>query len=162
MRDFSSTNVVPAANHFIGLSLRRRLADLSTDLLSLGLHREATYSNSKVPLFVSEHRRRIFTSAYALDKANATVFSRPPCIPMSYVDCEPPLDVEDEILFANDPVALEDARKKLTPDGWDANGDHHAATWARLRYVVAHFRDKVNQYQFRDIQAKEIIELRYL
>ncbi|KAK3180682.1 hypothetical protein K4F52_008032 [Lecanicillium sp. MT-2017a] len=47
-------------------------------------------------------------------------------------------------------------------DGWDPKGEYHPATWARLRYMIAHFREKVNRYQFRDIQDGEIAELRDL
>lgn len=148
------------AKYVAGLSLRRRLAELAAEVMSFGLHRETTHTNAKVPLFVVEHRRRIFASTYALDKANATVFSRPPCIPLYFVDCRPPLDMDDEILFASDRDALEEARKNLTADGWDPKGEYHPATWARLRYMIAHFREKVNRYQFRDIQDGEIAELR--
>ncbi len=156
----TSTRRECVAENLPGLSLRRRLADMSTEVLSLSLHREATYTNAKVPLFVTELRRRVFASAYALDKANATVFSRPPCIPMYFVDCKPPLDMDDDILFGDDRIALQEARDNLTPDGWDAKGDHFSSTWARMRYAIAHFRHKVNRYQFRDIQDEEIAELR--
>jgi hypothetical protein len=129
-------------------------------VLALNLHRESTYTDSKLPLYVNEHRRRVFVSSYALDKANATVFGRPPCIPMEYVDCMQPLDIPDEVLFGGDQTAVEEAKKYLTPEGWDSRGDHHIGTWARFRYLIGHFRAKVNHYQFRNIQEKELVELR--
>lgn len=130
-------------------------------MLALGLHRESTYTGSNLPLFANEHRRRLFISTYALDKANATVFGRPPCIPMEYVDCLQPLDISDEILFGDDPTDVEEAKKCLSPEGWDTRGNHHGATWARLRYIIGQLRGKVNRYQFRDIQDAELVELRY-
>ncbi|GAD91799.1 hypothetical protein PVAR5_0376 [Paecilomyces variotii No. 5] len=93
------------------LGVWRRVGDLATDLLVLGLNREATCSAA--PLFLAECRRRTFARAYYLDKVFAAAFNRPPRISARHADCKLPLDLSDDELF----TTLQDAKDNITPDG---------------------------------------------
>lgn len=143
----------------LGLGVWRRVGDLATDLLTLGLNREATYSAT--PFFVAECRRRTFARAYYLDKVFAAVFDRPPRITARHADCNLPLDLSDDELFTSSDK-LQKAKHNLTPDGWNTDGKHRIATWARIRYILAEFREETVEYQFRSIQAADAIKLRYV
>ncbi|KAJ5213333.1 hypothetical protein N7449_000502 [Penicillium cf. viridicatum] len=140
------------------LGVWRRVGDLATDLLALGLNREAT--NSATPFFLAECRRRTFARAYYLDKVFAAVFNRPPRIAARYADCKLPLDLSDDELFTSE--KLEQAKYNLTQDGWNTDGKYRAATWARIRYILAEFREETVEYQFRSIQPADAIKLRDL
>ncbi|KAK6952442.1 hypothetical protein Daesc_006979 [Daldinia eschscholtzii] len=140
------------------LSVWRRFGDLVTDLFALGLHREALYSAETVPFFLSECRRKIFVSAYYIDKVFVLVFNRPPRIPTRHADCKPPFDLSEDELFAASPAVLEQARSRLSPDGWSTDGKCKTTTWARIRYILARFREEIAEYQFQsgNIELLEI------
>ena len=137
----------------------RRLGDLATDILALGLNREATHATT--PFFLAECRRRTFARAYYLDKVFASVFMRPPRITARHADCSLPLDLSDEELFASSAV-IEHAKHNLTPDGWNTDGKHQVATWARIRYILAELREETVEYQFRATHAADSVKLRYV
>ncbi|KAJ6138290.1 hypothetical protein N7471_004776 [Penicillium samsonianum] len=137
----------------------RRVGDLATDLLALGLNREATYSAT--PFFLAECRRRSFVRAYYLDKVFAAVFNRPPRITARHADCNLPLDLSDNELFTSSDK-IEQAKDNLTQDGWNTDEEYRTATWARIRYILAEFREETVEYQYRSIQPTDAIKLRDL
>ena len=105
----------------------------------MDLHREATHSRRLTPFFLAECRRKTFACAYQSDKAFATFFDRPPCIPRCYADCKLPLNLaDDQILLVDTLAALEQARSNLTEDGWNLNNEY--------RIVLAEFREEIIQY----------------
>ncbi|KAI1392524.1 uncharacterized protein F4822DRAFT_441461 [Hypoxylon trugodes] len=144
------------------LGVWRRAGDLATDIFALSLHREAAYSPEKVPFFLAESRRKTFATVYHIDKIFAAVFYRPPRIPARYADCKAPLDLSEDELFATVPEILEQARKNLSPDGWNIQGGHRPTTWARIRYILAGFREETVELQFRSEQSNNDAEIRNL
>ncbi|CAI7584241.1 unnamed protein product [Penicillium discolor] len=141
------------------LGVWRRVGDLATDLLALGLNREATHSAT--PFFLAECRRRSFVRAYYLDKVFAAVFNRSPRITARHADCKLPLDLSDDEIFTSSDK-IEQAIGNLTQDGWNTDGKYRAATWARIRYILAEFREEIVEYQYRSIQPADNIKLREL
>ncbi|KAJ5393509.1 uncharacterized protein N7487_011150 [Penicillium crustosum] len=144
------------------LGVWRLVGDLTTDLLALGFHREATYSPERTPFFLAECRRRCFVTEYYLEKMFGLVFNLPPRITSRYVDVKLPLDLSDDELFAQTPEELEDAKSRLTEDGWNTDGKLRAATWARLRYILSQFREGIVEYNFQASQAADPARLREL
>ncbi|KAI1460131.1 hypothetical protein F4805DRAFT_418238 [Annulohypoxylon moriforme] len=144
------------------LGVWRRLGDLATDLFALGLHRETTYSADTTPFFLAECRRKTFATAYHNDKFFVAVFNRPPRIPARYVDFKPPLDLSEDEIFATSPEVLDKARSKLSPDGWGTDGGYRTTTWARVRYILAKFREEAIEYQFKSAQSLNSDEISYL
>lgn len=142
----------------LGLGVWRRVGDLATDLLALGLNREATHSVT--PFFLAECRRRSFVRAYYLDKVFAAVFNRPPRITARHADCNLPLDLSDDEIFTSSDK-IEQAKDRLTQNGWNTDGRYRAATWARIRYILAEFREEIVEYQYRSIKPADNIKLRY-
>lgn len=139
----------------------RLVGDLATDLLALGLNREATYAPERTPFFLAECRRRCFVTEYYLEKMFGLVFNLPSRITPQFVDVNLPLDLSDEEIFADTPEALEEAKSRLTDDGWNTDGKYRAATWARLRYILSQFREEIVEYQFQGSQAADPSKLRY-
>ncbi|KAJ5662675.1 hypothetical protein N7462_011601 [Penicillium macrosclerotiorum] len=142
------------------LGVWRRLGDLATDLLALGLNREATYSVDLAPFFLSECRRRFFVTDYYLDKLFAMIFNRPPRITARYADCKLPLDLSDDDIFASTPEKLEQAKSNLSEDGWNMDENYRTATWARMRYVLSQFREEIVEYQYQSAQITDPAQLR--
>lgn len=138
----------------------RLVGDLSTDLLALGLNREATYSPERIPFFLAECRRRCFVTEYYLEKMFGLLFNLPPRITSQYVDVKLPLDLSDDELFAQTPNELENAKSRLTEDGWNTDGNLRAATWARLRYILSQFREGIVEYRFQASQTADPAQLR--
>ncbi|KAJ5157973.1 uncharacterized protein N7500_007624 [Penicillium coprophilum] len=144
------------------LGVWRLVGDLATDLLALGLDREATYSPERTPFFLAECRRRCFVTEYYLDKMFGLVFNLPPRITSRYVDVKLPLDLSDDEIFAQTPGELEEAKSRLTEDGWNTDGKLRVATWARLRYILGQFREGIVEYHFQAPQAADPAQLREL
>jgi hypothetical protein len=142
-----------------GLGVWRQVGDFATDILALGLNREATYQTT--PFFLAECRRRTFARAYYLDKVFAAVFNRPPRITARHADCKLPLDLSDDVLFQS-VDQIEQAKSSLNSDGWNTDGQHRAATWARIRYILAEFREEIVEYQFRSMKPTDTIKLGYV
>ncbi|KAJ5226524.1 hypothetical protein N7468_007749 [Penicillium chermesinum] len=135
----------------------RRLGDLSTDVYALGVHRESTHAG-KVPFYISECRRKMFASAYQVDKLICTFFDRPPRILRRYADCKMPLDLtDDEILVAADEV--ERVGLLLDSEGWSATARFTSSTWARLRYILGVFREEVLEFPFRPLTTENKAKL---
>lgn len=97
-----------------------------------------------------------------MDKIFATVFSRPPRISSRHADCKLPLDISDDALFTTSPELLSTIKKSLTHEGWNMDGIHNAATWARLRYILGEFREETAEYQIRSTPSIDAAKLRYL
>ncbi|PKY08301.1 hypothetical protein P168DRAFT_262612 [Aspergillus campestris IBT 28561] len=144
------------------LGVWRLVGDLTTDLLALGLNREATYSPERTPFFLAECRRRCFVTEYYLEKMFGLVFNLPPRITSRYVDVKLPLDLSDDELFAQTPKELEEAKSRLTEDGWNTDGKFRAATWARLRYILSQFREGIVEYHFQASPTADPAQLREL
>ena len=98
---------------------------------------------------------------YYLEKMFGLVFNLPPRITSQYVDVKLPLDLSDDELFAQTPEELEEAKSRLTEDGWNTDGKLRAATWARLRYILSQFREGIVEYHFQASQAADPVQLRY-
>lgn len=114
------------------------------------------------PFFLAECRRKTFVKVYYLDKIFATVFNRPPRISSRYADCELPLDISDEELFATTPETLSEIKDNLTHDGWNTDKNYRIATSVRLRYILREFREEIVEYQIRSTQSIDVVKLRYL
>ena len=102
-----------SANRSLGLAVWRRIGELATDILALGLNKEVTYTF--VPVFLAELRRRTFAKAYYLDKMFAAVFNRPPRMTARHADCALPLDLSDEEILRSG-AEIYQAKRKLTED----------------------------------------------
>lgn len=98
---------------------------------------------------------------YHFDKLFGLVFNLPPRITSRYVDVKLPLDLSDDELFAQTPEELEEAKRRLTEDGWNTDGKLRAATWARLRYILSQFREEILEYRFQASQAADPVQFRY-
>ncbi|KAI3341531.1 hypothetical protein F4824DRAFT_515086 [Ustulina deusta] len=145
-----------------GLQVWRRFGDLATDIFALGLHREETYALQKVPAFLAETRRKTFAAAYHLDKVFASVYHRPPKISKRYSDCKMPLDLSDDDLLACSLQSSQMSEVKLTPEGWNIERDYRATTWARVRFILATFREEAIEKQFQPIATIQDADLRSL
>lgn len=124
----------------------------------MGLNRESTYSAT--PVFLEQCRRRTFAKAYYLDQLYAAVFHRPPRITARHADCSLPLDLSDEDIFGS-PAQLEEAKGRLTKHGWNIDENYRTATWVRIRYILAQYREEITEYQFRRLLQADKVKLRY-
>ncbi|KAI1408229.1 hypothetical protein F5Y13DRAFT_182781 [Hypoxylon sp. FL1857] len=121
-----------------------------------------TYSNKTTPFFLAECRKKTFATAYYLDKVFVSTLNRPPRIPARYADCGLPLDLSEDELFSTVPEILEQARSKLSLDGWSSDGCYQATTWARIRGTLGGFREETIEFQFRSEQSVDSSQLRSL
>ncbi|KAH8429321.1 uncharacterized protein LDX57_006988 [Aspergillus melleus] len=124
----------------------RVFGDLISHMYSLGLHRLQA-SNAEIPFFLSETRKRVFTSCYRTDKNIAMFLGRPPRLPDHYCDTDLPLDLEDESLVL-DSESLKQVLRGISADGWSdspfsPNGNIRPATAVRVRYRIAKLRERV-------------------
>lgn len=82
------------------------------------------------------------------DKNLATLLGRPPRLPHDYCDATPPLDLDDDHLFLEEPQ-LQAVLLKLDKEGWNidsiVNRKFRPASVIRLRYMLSALREKVLQ-----------------
>ncbi|KAE8375021.1 hypothetical protein BDV26DRAFT_25387 [Aspergillus bertholletiae] len=120
------------------------LGDLVSHVYALGLHRFQS-SDSDIPFFLSETRKRLFVASYRSDKNLATLLGRPPRLPYHYCETSLPLDIDDDLILHHDSVAP--LLQQLGPDGWNIigvdNGRLRSATLLRLRYMISILREQV-------------------
>lgn len=77
-----------------------------------------------------------------MDKCLATFLGRPPLLSHRHCNLTLPLDISDEVLVA-DGLSLTEAIKHLDADGWNQQGQIHRISLARIRLLLAIFRDQV-------------------
>ncbi|OAL05435.1 hypothetical protein IQ06DRAFT_312803 [Phaeosphaeriaceae sp. SRC1lsM3a] len=121
----------------------RRIGELSTQIYALGIHKEST--NTQVPTWLAETRRRIFCSSYNQDKSISTFVGRPIRISKRHTDVKLPLDISDEEVGSNQ-ARLDQAIQALDQDGWNTKGRWLRATWIRLRYMSLQFREEILEF----------------
>lgn len=78
---------------------------------------------------------------------------------MRWTDCRLPLDLADDELFA-DASELQQACLRLTPEGWNAEGQHTNVTWLRIRHIIGIFREEIYEYSFRPLTSEDKIKLK--
>ncbi|CRG92026.1 Activator of stress genes 1 [Talaromyces islandicus] len=124
-----------------------RLGDLSTNIFTLGAHREVKPS-SGLPKFIVETRKRLFASSYRLDKHIATSLDRPPRLSFRHSDCGLPLALADDVYGASNEV-FDQACKNLDPDGWSIKSVYQTSDWIRARYMNNTFREEILEMAVR-------------
>ncbi|PPJ50927.1 hypothetical protein CBER1_06536 [Cercospora berteroae] len=78
-----------------------------------------------------------------------------------YSDTVWPLNLDDHELLG-DPGTLQEARSKLTADGWNPDGLYCSTTWCRMRYMASVIQEMiiVHDYQpLTDASTRELLML---
>ena len=102
------------------------------------MHRVVEQPHS-VPAFLTQARKKIFHSAYNIDKLTATFFGRPPRIPKHYCNTTLPLDVDDRTFFDG----LSPAGTMLDTNAWNKDSRLYPATWIRVRSLISQVKERV-------------------
>ena len=95
---------------------------------------------------------------YHYDKSMASIFDRPPRVLKRYSDCEIPLNLSDEEVLS-EPVVLDEARRRLTEDGWNTEEKYLSSTWTRIRYLTAGLREEILEGELHTMTADRIARL---
>ncbi|ORY15257.1 hypothetical protein BCR34DRAFT_558944 [Clohesyomyces aquaticus] len=123
----------------------RRVGELATQIYALGMHKES--KGSHLPHFILETRRRIFCSAFNVDKTISTFLGRPPRLSRRHTDIRLPLDISDEDLVS-DPTTLEAAIGNLDSQGWNTQDRWLRSSWIRQRYRTSQLREEILDISF--------------
>jgi hypothetical protein len=106
------------------------------------------------PSFLDQWRRKIFATAYYMDKNIATALGRPPQMNRYYCVLEPPLDIDDEVTGPD----LQQQLRMLDRNGWNMDGKRRPASLIRLRFLLATVREEILEHHLGvdkiDIGAK--------
>ncbi|KAH8897572.1 hypothetical protein GQ53DRAFT_817865 [Thozetella sp. PMI_491] len=120
----------------------RRLADLAGAVFEAGLHQNS-HDSQEIPPYFVEMRRRLFASAYSMDKSLCIAVGRPPMIARHFCQATLPLEI-DEINFQDASLAdLTTPSIQLDASGWSLDGGYCVSTWIRLRYLLGTFREQL-------------------
>ncbi|KAH6723311.1 putative C6 transcription factor [Leptodontidium sp. MPI-SDFR-AT-0119] len=118
----------------------RRLGDLCATVYFSGIHRQD--GDERDPVFLAQLKRGCFASAFYVDKCVATFLGRPPLLNYRHCSLVPPLDLSDDILVG-DPACLTEAIEQVSSTGWNCHGRIYRTSLARIRLLLAIFKDKV-------------------
>ncbi|KAK5111350.1 hypothetical protein LTR62_005190 [Meristemomyces frigidus] len=124
----------------------RGIGDLSSDILTLGYHKEASVTKD-APFFLAETRRRTYMKTYCLDMAVSSLFDRPLRLSRRFSDIQLPLDLPDAAVTAP-PDELGAAREHLSPDGWNTTGAYNPASFLRMRVITAQIKEEILEHTF--------------
>ncbi|KAJ6133834.1 hypothetical protein N7523_000156 [Penicillium sp. IBT 18751x] len=133
----------------------RALGDLTTVIFTLGLNQPS--SDSDIPFWLSEMRKRIMGSAYSADKQSATFLGRPPRLSWRFCNITLPLDIGFREVVA-EPSVRDMAISRLDADGWSKTKSDSQAVWVRVALLMGPVRESIlelslNQ-QVEDLPAK--------
>ncbi|OAL46574.1 hypothetical protein IQ07DRAFT_574574 [Pyrenochaeta sp. DS3sAY3a] len=137
----------------------RRIGELSTQIYSIGIHKEST--NAVVPLWLRETRRRVYCSAYNQDKSISTFLGRPIRISQRHADISMPLDLGDDET-TGDREATEQAIQALDAEGWNTKERWLRASWIRVRFISLRFREEILEFSLIKIDAtveKQLLDI---
>lgn len=99
---------------------------------ALGLHRQVA---TEQPInFLTEQKKRLFTSIFTMDKNASVLTGRPPALSYRYTRFRFPLDLSEDVTVAGGDE-LTDAINKLDKDGWNTDGKIYSATTHRARGI---------------------------
>ncbi|RGP78581.1 hypothetical protein FLONG3_3306 [Fusarium longipes] len=114
-------------------------------LLFLGLHApvEASMPQEKLetPSFCVENRRFIYCFIFNNDKSMVTFTGRPPLLSHRYCSSLAPLDLSDSCMVSKEAIAEE--FMALDERGWNTNGEIHANSYIRARFLKSYLFDEV-------------------
>jgi hypothetical protein len=119
----------------------QRTGELCDAVVASGLH-QGNSVDAQTPFFLSELRKRIFTSVYSRDKVQATFLGRPPRLSYRYCKMDMPLDLKDDQLFSTGPE-LEYALAHIDSDGWNTEGNLTLNTWLRVMFQESRLREEI-------------------
>lgn len=121
------------------------MGDSVSALYATGLHCEGEFSEGAngEPLFLREFRRRINAAVYRSDKTLAIFFGRPPMMGWRYSDRRQQLDISEEAIVSDDPTSLVEQLSRIDRAGWNLDGIIHPASYNRLRYQLAVFKERL-------------------
>ncbi|KAJ5893795.1 hypothetical protein N7495_005486 [Penicillium taxi] len=114
--------------------------DLCTLIYALGFHQRDT--NTKRPLFLAEHRKRLVVQAYVSDKGLSMFLGRPPRMLRRYIHIELPLDITYEDIMA-EPKVRDAAIANLDKDGWKIDGPITLTSRKRASFILGVIRELV-------------------
>ena len=123
----------------------------------MGINREATIT-ANTPFFLAEIRRKTFHKSFYLDICLSSALNRPPRILQRYSDCRLPLDLADDEVLA-DPVQLQQAHSRLSPEGWNLEGKYFSTSSVRLRSMAAEVREAILEYELLPTTSQTITDL---
>ncbi|KAJ5674408.1 uncharacterized protein N7477_004342 [Penicillium maclennaniae] len=118
----------------------RALGDLTTVIFTLGLNQPS--SDSDIPFWLSETRKRIMGSAYSADKQSATFLGRPPRLSWRFCNITLPLDISFREVVA-EPSVRDMAISRLDADGWSKTRSDSQAVWVRVALLMGPVRESI-------------------
>lgn len=118
----------------------QKMGDLSTITSAIGLHQLS--GDKDCPFFLTEIRKRVLSSAYAMDKEFAITLGRPPRICSRYCHIQLPLDLSDSEITAS-PGEVDLALQKLDANGWNTSGEHTHEVKLRIALLTSLIRENI-------------------
>lgn len=122
------------------------------------MHRESSYAS--LPFFLAQIRRRALALTYNLDKSMSEMVGCPPRMLKRYIDCEMPLDLMEAELLSEPPLSSEQLHELLREDGWSREARHTASMHARVRFMLAKFREEVLDHDYKAPNEDSVQTLR--
>lgn len=131
------------------------MGDLSTITSAIGLHQLS--NDEECPFFLTEIRKRVMSSAYAMDKEFATMLGRPPRISSRYCFIQMPLDLSHTEIISS-PEEIDLALQGLDENGWNTRGEATHEVKLRIATLTSLIRERVLELSMcnttSDLQAR--------
>lgn len=117
------------------------MAEVAVDVHALDIHHESSHAPDRIPLFLSEIRKRYFATMHHFDKTKAIAFNRPACMRLQNTDCVAPLDIPEVDLYSSS--SRSEKLQLITKDGWSVEGCFGLMSAARVRFILARFQEEI-------------------
>ncbi|KAI1377106.1 hypothetical protein F4677DRAFT_459447 [Hypoxylon crocopeplum] len=129
--------------------------EVVTAAIAMGLH-QGVKSSDRVPFFLSEIRKRLFTQTYSAEIGMATLLGRPPRMTYRYCNFQAPLDLTvSQLVLEGDALAL--ALASLDDKGFNTTGRIHRVTWMKTWQGFAPLREEILDLALGEYTRDEIL-----
>ncbi|TVY34147.1 hypothetical protein LSUB1_G006396 [Lachnellula subtilissima] len=99
--------------------------------------------------FLTEMKKRVFTSIFNFDKSTSVLTGRPPALSYRYTRFKFPLDLSDEVTMAGGDELIA-AISKLDKDGWNTDGEIYTSTLNRVHGIDSVILDETLELSLGD------------
>lgn len=130
-------------------------SEIIATAVAMGLH-QGVEAGDRLPFFLAEMRKRLFSQTYSAEIGIATFLGRPPRISYRYCNLQPPLDLSvAQVILEENELAV--ALAGLDENGFNTAGKIQRVTWTKTWLGCAPDREAILDLALGQYTRDEIV-----
>ncbi|XXG99637.1 hypothetical protein Hte_005978 [Hypoxylon texense] len=132
-------------------------SEIIATAVAMGLH-QGVEAGDRLPFFLTEMRKRLFSQTYSAEIGIATFLGRPPRISYRYCNLQPPLDLSvAQVILEENELAV--ALAGLDEKGFNTAGKIQRVTWTKTWLGCAPEREAILDLALAQYTREEIVRI---